>query len=650
MRRLSTPQQPRGRGGRCSAGDRVQVNPWRSGAIFSVLVVVAAGFVWKLVDLQLSPDDDLLNNVGSYLREERIEASRGDIVDRRGRLLAFSVPRPSIVADPRGIASADIPVSVDDLVAELTTVLRVDPEEAARRLRSDKSFVYLQRQVDPELGEAVEALGLPGVWTIDEQFRQHPNGPCSALSIVGRVDTEQVGISGLEKQYDGQLQGTPGRALRQTQLGGAVQIPDGYQVTEPHSPGGNLMLSIDRNIQYQAEQMLGSALRKTQGTTAIAIVSDPTTGEIYAMASVLRDADTGEVKCSNANLAAVWAYEPGSTMKGITFAGVLENNAWDVDKPVDVPASLSVAREAGVDSLLYLDKRVAWGSTVENLPSTVLAHSSNTGTVLLAQALGPRALQTTFESFGFGERTALGFPGESRGILDDLDSHSLLLSNTAIGQSIAVTPLQLITAYNTLANGGVRPEPKLVLDSNPVDGPQEAQSAATQPVRVMSSANAAALMEMLRGVVSSGTGRRAALPGYLVAGKTGTAWQPCPNVVGYICNEELAHGADPDDLEVKERHYTASFVGIVENNQGPVLSAIVVIDDPQGESYGGGSVAAPIFAELAGYSVRQLHLSPFGEQTVVAQRIRSDAAAAPVAAAPQDPQDAPQDSAAEVLQ
>ena len=599
------------------------------------LVLVAAGFFWKLVDLQLSPDDDLLNSVGSYLREEQIEASRGGIVDRQGRLLAFSVPRPSIVADPRGMADSDNPVAVDDIVAQLATVLSTDPEEMARRLRSDKNFVYLQRQVDPEVGEAVEALGLPGIWIMDEQFREHPNGPCSALSVVGRVDTEQVGISGLEKQFDEQLQGSPGRALRQTQLVGAVQIPDGYQVIQPHSPGEDLRLSIDRNIQYEAEQLLADVLRQTQGSTAIAIVSDPRTGEIYAMASVLRDADTGEVQCSNANLAAVWAYEPGSTMKGITFAGVFDNGAWDVDKMVEVPASLAVAREHGVESLVYHDKRVAWGTTVENSPSTILGHSSNSGTVLLAQALGAEALQRTFENFGFGRQTGLAFPGESRGILEDLDSHSLLLSNTAIGQSIAVTPLQLIQAYNTLANDGVRIEPKLVLDG----GFNDADTAPAQPVRVVSSQSAQALMEMLRGVVSSGTGKRAALPGYLVAGKTGTAWQPCGNVTGYICNEELEDGVDPEDLEVKERHYTASFVGIVENGLGPVLSAVVVIDDPQGKSYGGGSVAAPIFAELAGYAVRQLHLAPFDDQTVVTQRIRADPAVVPVAMAAQsDPE------------
>ncbi len=620
-----------GAGGRGDARtDRVEVNPWRVGVIFAVLVLASAGFVWKLVDLQVSPDDDLLNNVGSYLREEHIDASRGNVVDRQGRLLAFSLPRPSIVGDPRGLANSDTPVDVDDIVAQLATVLSTDPEVMAARLRSDKSFVYLQRQVEPEVGEAVAELGLPGIWILAEQYREHPNGPCSALSVVGRVDTEQVGISGLEKKYDEQLEGSPGRALRQTQLGGAVQIPDGYQVVEPHAPGEELRLSIDRNIQYEAEQLLARTLRETGGTTAIAIVSSPRTGEIYAMASAVRDAETGEAGCSNANLGAIWAYEPGSTMKGITFAGVFENGAWGVDEMVEVPATVYVARESGVDSHAYHDYRLAYGTSVDNLPYTILGHSSNTGTVLLAQALGADALQQTFENFGFGQSTGLAFPGESPGILDDLDSHSLLLSNTAIGQSIAVTPLQLIQAYNTLANDGVRVAPKLVLDRDLDD---DAVNQAHAEVRVVSQHSAQAVMEMLRGVVSSGTGRRAALRGFLVAGKTGTAWQPCGDVSGYLCSEEG---------EPEERHYTASFVGIVENDQGPVLSAIVVIDDPQGENYTGGAVAAPVFAELAGYSVRQLHLAPFGEQTVAAQRIRSDPAVAPLAIESPDGQESVQ--------
>lgn len=588
-----------------------RVNPWRAGLTFAVMLIASAGFVWKLVDLQLSPDDDLLNNIGSYLREETIAASRGNIVDRQGRLLAFSVTRPSIVGDPRGIANSDAQIKVDEIVAALSDVLTTNPAVMAKRLRSDKSFVYLERQVTPEVGEAVANLELPGIWIVAEQYRENPNGPCSGLSVIGRVDTDQVGISGLEKQYQSQLEGIAGRALRQTQLGGAVQIPNGYQITQAHTPGTDLKLSIDRNIQYEAEQLLARGLEEAQGDLAIAIVSNPQTGEIYAMANAVHNTETEAIGCSGANLGAVWAYEPGSTMKAITFAGVFDQGAWEVDTVVNVPATIEVARERGIANHVYRDKRIPYGETLENPPSTILQKSSNTGTVLLAQALGASALQQTFESFGFGSPTALAFPGESHGILEDLDSHSLALSNTAIGQGVAVTPLQMLQAYNTLANDGLRVEPTLLHETS--------ETESDKATRVVSTQTARAIMKMLEGVVTDGTGRRAAIPGYLVAGKTGTSWQPCGDEAGYICGEEG---------ETKVRHYTASFVGTVENDQGPVLSAIVLVDNPQGEKYGGGSVAAPLFTELASYALAQLHLAPLRDGTTVEQRIRAEPAVA----------------------
>lgn len=594
-----------------------RVNPWRASLTFAVMLLACAGFAWKLVDLQLSPDDDLVNKVGSSLREEEIAASRGNIMDRQGRLLAFSVTRPSVVGNPREIKSNN-QTSVDEIVTALSEVLTTDPAEMARQLRRDKSFVYLERQVTPEVGEAVISLGLPSIRLEEEQYRENPNGPCSGLSVVGQVNRDHVGSSGLEKQYQDQLEGTPGLALRQTQPGGVVQIPDGYHVIKAHTPGTDLKLTIDRNIQYEAEQILARGLQESQGDLAVAIVSNPQTGEIYAMASTLRNAESGEIVCSAANLAAVWSYEPGSTMKTITFSGVFDNGAWEINTAVDVPATIEVARERGVANHVYRDKRIPHGETLENPPATILQRSSNTGTVLLAQALGASALQQTFESFGFGSPTSLAFPGESHGILQDLDAHSLALSNAAIGQSVAVTPLQMLQAYNTLGNDGVRVEPTLLAEAH-----------LTQPdksVRVVSAQTAQAIIEMLQGVVSDGTGRRAAIPGYRVAGKTGTSWQPCGDQAGYICSEEG---------DEKVRHYTASFIGVVENDQGPVLSAIVLVDNPRGEKYGGGSVAAPLFAELSSYALQQLHLAPLNDGTVVEQRIRAEPAVAQAAVASQ---------------
>ncbi len=584
------------------------VRPWRAGLSFALLIILSGICIWRLSDLQLSQDEKLLNEVGSHLQEETIEAVRGNIYDRQGHPLALSIPRPTIAADPRRIARADTTLTVEEIAQSLANIIGEETAaELAVSLNLNSQYVRLARQVEPHVAEAVMALKIPGIWLEEEQARVHPNGKCSALEVVGTVTKDHEGVGGLEEQYEERLRGTAGRALRQKQISGAVQMPGGYQIIEPHTPGENITLSIDRNIQHKAEQILESTLETAEAELAMAIVSNPRNGEIYAMASATRNIDTGVVSCATHNRSAIWAYEPGSAMKAVTLAGVLDHGVWRADQAVEVPATIEIQREVGVENHIYKDLSIPWGETTQDLPASILARSSNTGTVYLAQELGAEKLQDTFERFGFGTRTALGFPWESNGILGDLGENSLSLPNAAIGQGIAVTPLQLIQAYNTIANGGVRADPTLlsVADSD---------ASVNSGTRIVSSKTAQAMMEMMRGVVSSGTGKRAAIPGYLVAGKTGTAWQPCGHVAGYDC--------DPGEEEI-ERHYTATFVGIVENDQGPVLSAIVVVDNPKGSSYGGGSVAAPAFAELATYGLRQLHLAPFGENRLASQRIRT---------------------------
>ncbi len=584
-----------------------QVALWRAIVTFVVVVGAFAAFIWRLTDLQLSPDEALLNNAGSKIIEETIEASRGAIVDRHGRPLALSVPRFNVIADGRAITSSGDTINRDYMVDALAALLPKDREQIAAALSIDKRYVRLARQVEPSVSEKVQQLNFTHIYLEDDLFRTHPNGSCSALEILGGVDTDHNGKSGLEKKYDGFLQGKDGVALRQFQPKGAVQIPDGFRVVEAHTPGAELKLSIDRNIQYEAEQILIRTLQEAHGSSAIAVISNPTNGEIYAMASAELNPENGELGCTSYNRAAVWTYEPGSAMKTVTLAGVFEHGAWSVEDVVAVPATINIAREAGVEDHVYQDPSIAWGQTHQVLPAEILARSSNTGTIVLAQELGADRLQATFERFGFGTRTDLAFPGESSGILGDLDSHSLMLSNTAIGQSVAVTPVQLLQAYNTLAKKGISAGLTLLSNSDSV-------LSAGADERVVSQSTAATMMSMMRGVVSSGTGKRAQIDGYLVSGKTGTAWQPCGDVAGYVCGEV---GGE------KVRHYTATFVGIVENEQGPVLSAIVVVDNPKGKNYGGGSVAAPVFAELMEYSLRQLHLAPFGDGSMFAQRVRA---------------------------
>ncbi|MDW3218518.1 MAG: penicillin-binding protein 2 [Acidimicrobiales bacterium] len=577
--------------------------------LFLVLALLATTFGWRLADLQLTPDAALAEDIGSQVRYETVSAPRGDIVDRYGRTIAMSLPRPSVVANPRLLQAEDAKDTDRDLlgdaVRELSGVLSTDADTLRDRLSREKFFVNLERQVDPAVGEAVLALGIPGVYLEEEQRREHPNGDCSGLAVVGRVDVDQIGISGLERDYDEHLTGEPGRVVRQTQGGGAVRIPGGFQVVEPMTPGEDLVLTLDRNIQFDTEQLLIDAVEESGSDHGTAIVSDPHTGEILAMANVIRDPETGEAFCTSTNLAVTWAFEPGSINKALTFAAVFEHDAWPEFYGVDIPRSRTIALGADVEGKVYEDRSIQ--SEEENHPPLwILRKSSNNGTIIMAEELGAERFEQTLRDFGLGEPTALDLKGEASGILGSLDANRLELPSVAIGQSVAVTAVQMLQAYNTLAAGGLRVDPVVVKD-------EVGTGTAT---RVVSEEAADTVMGMLRHVVlEGGTGTRAALNGYTVSGKTGTAWQPCG--VGYDCDGEGT------------RHLTTSFAGVVGNDEGAQLSAIVVLDNPESQHATGGGLAAPVFAEIMRTAVHQLRIPPHTDVAPTTDRVRAAAAVPP---------------------
>ena len=577
----------------------------------ALFVIVMGGFMYRLADLQLTPDPAYAEPLSNTLRETDLEARRGSLVDRQGRPLAMSLPSATIVADPRLVPAEDVP----RVVGQLSQWIDTDPTVLASRLTSDRHFVYLDRQVDLEVGEAVMALDLPGVYLLEEARREHPNGDCTGLALLGRVDTDQNGISGLEMLYDERLTGIDGtRAVEVSGFDGRATIVGGEQVIQPAIPGDEIQLSLHRDVQFKTQELIEAAVVQNQADLGIALVMIPSTGEIVAAVGAARDAETGVVECTTNNLPFTHIYEPGSTMKTVTVASVFDAGLGTPHEQI----ALEPTREYRLDdgkTFVVRDDHINYTQETYT-PTEILTRSSNIGTTYLAERLTPEEMNAALADFGFGSRTGVGFPGESAGIVQDLRLSTVAQPTTSYGQGVAVTPIQMLQAYNTIANGGLSVDPVLVTDDIGV----------AEPRRVVSGTTADQVMTMMREVVEneSGTGNRAAVPGFDVVGKTGTAWQPCgENGLGYTCADE------------RERHYTPSFAGIVSNDAGPQFTVLVILDNPLGENYGGGSVAAPVFSEIASYTARQLRI-PAASAGVTTTAVRAAAATSVPAAEPVD--------------
>ncbi len=582
------------------------VSRGRTAVALVVLLCALAASVYRIVDVQATPDERILQDASIPLYEITVPAARGMVLDRSGRTIAMSLPAATVVSDPRQI------VDPEAAAASLSEILGVAADDLLDSLQGDAAFRYVVRQVDPELGERVEALGLAGIRVIDEPRREHPNGDCSSLAAVGRVNTDHVGMSGIEETHNDRLAGTPGRILKERSPRGAT-IPGGVHEVTPGVVGQDLTLTLDRNVQYQTERLLISAVADAEAATGVALVSVPSTGEVIAMANVARG-PSGIVDCTRQNLAATFSYEPGSVFKPVTVAAAMSRGTVGASTLVSVPSELVIWEHRFVDTPSH--GGVRW------TPTEILVRSSNLGAITLAQAAGEKAMYATMRVFGFGSRTALRLKGETRGILPPVAAwNGLSLPNMAIGQGLAVTPLQMLQAYNVIANGGVLMPLSLIMASPAAY--EDAPGAGALPAgadRVIDPGTASSLLRMLSAAVEEGTGRRATVEGFTMAGKTGTAWQPCDE--GYVCLN--------DDGEPEGRHYTASFSGIVSNSDGPALVVAVMIDDPYGDRYYGGQIAAPLAAEIAEYAVRQLRI-PANSDDAPGERRRAEPAPPPPA-------------------
>ncbi|HEY3052329.1 MAG TPA: penicillin-binding transpeptidase domain-containing protein [Thermoanaerobaculia bacterium] len=547
--------------------------------IFAVLAAWAIIVVARLIQIQIVRHDDYVSRALRQ-QERTLELSpvRGAILDARGRLLAESIAAESIYADPQAIMSRT------EVAAKLAPILQMPLRDIETRLQSEAGFVWIARQVPLEITAEVRKLALAGIDFIEEHRRAYPRGSLAA-SVIGYVGVDGQGLAGVEHSFDSYVRGRAGRVtvLRDARRG--MYLVGGEGLNRPVN-GNHVVLTIDSVVQFITERALIKAVEKYRATGGAAIVMDARDGAILAMASYptfdpnhFRDFPPATWR--NRNVQEI--YEPGSTLKIVTASAGIEEGVVTPSQILDCGnGAIQIA-----DVEIHEHGGVRYGlMTFED----VIVHSSNVGTIRVAFGLGEKRLYDYVRRFGFGQRTNVQLPGEAAGLLRRLSRWSdVSAASISIGQEIGATPLQIVRAIATVANGGTRVEPRVIdrvvdADGNMIYAPER-----PAPQRVVSERTAAVLNEILKSVVYRGTGGKAALPEHVVAGKTGTA------------QKAIRGGYSPDK-------FIASFGGYVPADR-PRLVILVVVDEPKGEQYG-GVIAAPAFREIAEATLHYLRVPP----------------------------------------
>lgn len=543
--------------------------------------VAGFGIVWvlliaaRLYDLQVVRYDHYSSKAGrQQQRVVTLDPPRGTIYDAQGRELAVSIQVDSVYA---------VPPEIEEPAAAAAALARVVPGldgvRLARQLTGDREFIWVARKLDPPVAAKVRALKLKGLYFVPESKRYYPMGDLAA-QVLGYVGTDNHGLAGLELVYDREITGKPGkRTVLRDARQGTVAAPD-LSSAEPQ-PGQNLYLTLDATVQHIAERELAHAIEERHAKRGSALFLDPRTGGVLAMASY-PTFDPNDFASyppeSWRNRAIADVYEPGSTFKMVTAAAALEAGVVRASDRID----------CGMGTItLFRDIRVHDHERYGMLTfAQVIAHSSNIGVIRVAQRMSNQRFYGTIRGLGFGSPLGIDLPGESAGILHPVERWSLLEKDyIAFGQGVSVTPLQLVAAAGAVANGGTLLRPHMVdAVSRGERGEARLAKFTSPPVigRPMSTATAAELTRLLEGVVIEGTGKSAAILGYRVAGKTGTAQIPVRG--GY-------------------RGYLPSFVGFAPADR-PALVGLVAIAEPQGNEYYGAQVAAPAFSAI----VRQVLL------------------------------------------
>ncbi|MDA2964801.1 MAG: penicillin-binding protein 2 [Actinomycetota bacterium] len=556
-------------------------------AMFTVVAILLSLLGVRVALLQTIWASDYREaSISQRTRVQVMRAERGSILDRNGRELALPVPTRTVFADPRSVVD---PVGVANVVAG---VLQLDPQAesklAAKLQNKRSSFVYIARQAEKEVAD-----GLKGVSSYRESGRALSSA--SLQAVIGRTDIDGVGISGLELKYHDLLAGVDGRIVREVNSSGKSIAAGSGEVLEPTS-GGQLTTTIDRTIQFQVDGIVKQQVERLGARGGTAIVMDTKTGEIYAMSNIRINED-GSYSSRSGNFSSVEANEPGSVAKVFSIAAAINEGA------VNTASSFSVPGYQVFDKGTQWEYKVtdAYPHGLEDMSvRKIFVDSSNIGTIQISRTLDTKKNHDYLKLFGFGTKTAVEYPGESRGSLRPVSKwQGTEKFSFSYGYGYTSSALQLAAAVNVVANNGIYVAPKMVLKTTDKEG-ITTSTPASATRQVLSASTAQIMTSLMTDVVCYGTGKLAKMPGLSVAGKTGTAYKLQEN--GTYTNDEGA------------RTYFASFVGFLPANN-PRMTVLVSIDepDPYSNDRFGGTAAAPVFARIGQVLVNELNIRPEGD-------------------------------------
>ena len=546
----------------------------RIGAIFGlffVLLVFAAGRTVYLGVVRAGTLRKAASN--QQLTDETVAPARGTITDRNGVDLAVSEPARDISADPYLLTNTL------GAAQRLAPLLGQSEAAVLHKLSEHTGFVYLARSLPGPQAQRILALNIPGVAGAPVMRRVYPRGALAA-QVLGVVGTERTGLAGLEYARNAQLSG---RAGQRRVVSDAIGQPVSITESRPEVPGQALSLTLDANIQQRAEDVLGAVAKVFTPKDATAIVMDPRTGAILALANwpqVNANDPGGAPTGALTDRAVSFDYEPGSTFKVVAVSGALQQGLITPDSPFNIPAQIQVADRTIHDDTEHPEETLT--------TSQILARSSNVGAIKIGKLEGAERFNGWVHRFGFGVPTGVDLPGEERGLTLPLEKYSgSSMGNLPIGQGELVTPMQMATAYAAIANGGVLRAPHIVAGVGGRSLPEPAGH------RIISTATAGSLRHMLEGVLApGGTASEVSIPGYALAGKTGTASK-----------------IDPATGEYSTTAYVASFIGFAPASNPRLLTAVVV-DEPQSGSIYGGQVAAPAFGQIMSFALPYIGIAP----------------------------------------